>query len=94
MKCLLLGGAGFIGSRLASRLLLQGHEVRILDIFDRQIHGDNLAAAPIWERQFDQARISVGDARDSVSIGQGLENIDTVFYLATDQIGVQLALRY
>jgi nucleoside-diphosphate-sugar epimerase len=33
MKVLVTGGAGFIGSHLASRLLSDGHEVRILDNF-------------------------------------------------------------
>jgi len=31
MKCLILGGAGFIGSHLAQGLLAEGHEVRIFD---------------------------------------------------------------
>lgn len=31
MKCLLLGGAGFIGSHLAQGLLAEGHQVRIFD---------------------------------------------------------------
>jgi dTDP-L-rhamnose 4-epimerase len=82
MQCLLLGGAGFIGSRLALRLLSKGHTVRILDIFDPQIHGDNLAALSLWEMKSDAVKISVGDARDSVAVGQAFENIDTVFYLA------------
>ena len=33
MKVLVTGGAGFIGSHLAGRLLDDGHEVRILDNF-------------------------------------------------------------
>src|SRR5450759_1017304 len=33
MKVLVTGGAGFIGSHLAGRLLEDGHEVRILDNF-------------------------------------------------------------
>ena len=31
MKCLILGGAGFIGSHLAQGLLAEGHQVRIFD---------------------------------------------------------------
>jgi len=35
MKCVVLGGAGFIGSHLAERLLAAGHAVRIFDKYDR-----------------------------------------------------------
>ena len=31
MKILITGGAGFIGSHLAEKLLLEGHYVRIID---------------------------------------------------------------
>lgn len=40
MKTIITGGAGFIGSRLASVLLERGHEVVILDNLSRQIHGE------------------------------------------------------
>jgi dTDP-L-rhamnose 4-epimerase len=37
---LITGGAGFIGSHLADRLLQDGHRVRVLDNLDPQVHGD------------------------------------------------------
>lgn len=41
MKILITGGAGFIGSNLALRLLMDNHEVTVLDNLSVQIHGDN-----------------------------------------------------
>ncbi|MDQ7821547.1 MAG: NAD-dependent epimerase/dehydratase family protein [Candidatus Eremiobacteraeota bacterium] len=48
MKCLVTGCAGFIGSSLAEKLLLQGHEVlgidRLSDYYDRALKRKNLEA--------------------------------------------------
>src|SRR4051794_30519688 len=40
MHVLITGGAGFIGSHLADRLLAEGHAVRALDSLDPQVHPD------------------------------------------------------
>ena len=44
MRVLITGGAGFIGSHLADRLLAEGHTVRVLDDLDPQVHAG--AAGP------------------------------------------------
>jgi len=40
---LITGGAGFIGSALARRLLNAGHDVAVLDILHPQVHGEHAA---------------------------------------------------
>ena len=39
-KVLITGGAGFIGSNVARKLLKEGFEITILDNFLPQIHGN------------------------------------------------------
>jgi len=40
-RVLITGGAGFIGSNLALKLLQKGYEVSVLDNLSPQIHGEN-----------------------------------------------------
>ena len=40
-RVLITGGAGFIGSNLALKLIHKGHSVIVLDNLSPQIHGDN-----------------------------------------------------
>ena len=39
-RILITGGAGFIGSHVATELLRRGREVRVLDCLVGQVHGD------------------------------------------------------
>jgi len=81
MKVLLTGGAGFIGSHLAERLLAEGHAVVALDNFDpfygRSIKERNLAAS----RDHDGFRLVEGDIRDVEALA-ALPDVDTVVHLA------------
>jgi len=78
MKVLVTGGAGFIGSHLADRLLADGHEVRALDNLDPQVH-------PGSERPeyLDAAvELQIGDVRDHDAVRRALDGIEGVVHFA------------
>jgi dTDP-L-rhamnose 4-epimerase len=78
MRVLITGGAGFIGSHLADRLLAEGHEVRALDNLDQQVH-------PGGERPDyldGEVELQVGDVRDHETVRGALEGIDAVVHFA------------
>jgi UDP-glucuronate 4-epimerase len=84
MRCLITGGAGFIGSHLSHRLLTQGNQVVILDAlseeYDPAVKLENLAqvrAAGAFE--FIRA-----DIRDTAAVSHALRehHVDAIFHLA------------
>jgi dTDP-L-rhamnose 4-epimerase len=78
MRVLITGGAGFIGSHLADRLLAEGHEVRALDNLDPQVHLDGERPGYL-----DPAvELHVGDVRDRQAVGRALNGIDAVYHFA------------
>src|SRR5262249_45371720 len=78
MKVLITGGAGFIGSHLADRLLAGGAEGRALDKPDPQGHQG--ASRP--EDLDENVELVVGDIRDRDAVGAALDGIDTVVHFA------------
>ena len=80
-KVLITGGAGFIGSRVAKKLLAMGHEVAILDNFSRQIHGSN-RALPVELRE--EIKLFRGDVRDSDICAKALEGQQVLVHLAAE----------
>jgi dTDP-L-rhamnose 4-epimerase len=77
-RVLITGGAGFIGSHLADRLLAEGHSVRALDNLDPQVHGD--AARPDYLDP--DVELVVGDVRDRGAVAGALDGVDTVVHFA------------
>jgi UDP-glucose 4-epimerase len=72
MKCLVTGGAGFIGSHLVDALIRLGHEVTVLDNF---LSG--------FEKNINkQSTFYKCDIRNKDSISNYFKNIDVVFHLA------------
>lgn len=72
---LVTGGAGFIGSHIAERLVKDGHRVRVLDNLSTGKRG-NLAAMA------DQCEFIHGDAADAKTVAAAVKDIHGIFHLA------------
>ena len=79
MKVLITGGAGFIGSHTADRLLKEGYEVRVLDSLQKPIHND------VPEYLDDRIEFIAGSATDIRAITEALQGVDYVYHLAAFQ---------
>ncbi len=90
-KVTVTGGAGFIGSNLAQRLISEGHEVTIFDNLSRSGGVSNLR----WLReQFGAAgfRFAQGDLRDFESLKRAIDGAERVYHLA-GQVAVTTSVR-
>ena len=86
---LITGGAGFIGSNLAHRLLGQGRPVRVLDNLSRPGVEQNLQ----WLREAhgDRLEAVIGDVRDAAQVRQAVSGVGQVFHFAA-QVAVTTSL--
>jgi dTDP-L-rhamnose 4-epimerase len=82
MNVLVTGGAGFIGSHLVDRLLSEGHNVRVLDNLEPQVHDHRTPTYLNREAEFIQA-----DICDEVSLDRALTGVEAVFHEAA-MVGV------
>lgn len=80
MKVLVTGGAGFIGSHLVDALVEKGHEVRILDNLDPQVHGEEQKIPEYLNKGIEFLR---GDIRDRKALKKALESIEVIFHHAS-----------
>jgi dTDP-L-rhamnose 4-epimerase len=80
---LITGGAGFIGSHLARRLLHDGHRVRALDRLDPQVHPERERPSYLE----DEVELIQGDVRDPAAVEEALQGVDAVVHLAA-RVGV------
>ena len=83
-KVLITGGAGFIGSHLADKLLRHGYEVRALDSLIPQVHGPGRERPSYLNREIE---LVVGDVRNPEVVRTALKGVDGVFHFAA-MVGV------
>ena len=86
MKAFVTGGAGFIGSNLADRLLAEGHDVLVYDNFST------------GQRAFvsQEMRVVEGDTLDRDALTKAMRGSDIVFHIAANadvRYGLQNPLR-
>ena len=83
-RCLVTGGAGFIGSHLTERLLEQGHEVVVLDNLTT---GDKANLAKVADHP--RFRFHAGSITDPVVLSDVVPGIEVIYHLAA-AVGVKL----
>jgi len=83
-RCLVTGGAGFIGSHLTERLLELGHEVVVLDNLSTG-RAVNLAHLEGNSR----LTIRVGSITDPILLAEVINGVDVIYHMAA-AVGVKL----
>lgn len=87
---LVTGGAGFIGTNLADRLLREGERVRVVDDLSRPGVEENLRG--LEARHGDgRLEVTIGDLRDPAVAARAVADAATVFHLAA-QVAVTTSL--
>lgn len=77
MKVLVTGGAGFIGSFIVDKLVEEGHDVRIFDNLDPQVHQGKV---PNFLNK--NAEFIKGDVTNRDELKKAIEDIEVVFHQA------------
>jgi UDP-glucose 4-epimerase len=83
-RCLVTGGAGFIGSHLTEYLLARGHSVSVLDDLStgREENLSRVAGHPHLE-------VRKGSITDPVILAEAVRGVEVIFHLAA-AVGVRL----
>lgn len=82
---LITGGAGFIGSNLALKLLTRGYNVTVLDNLSPQIHGENPnITSPLYISIKDKVHFIKGTVTSNEDWLKALKDQDCVVHLAAE----------
>lgn len=82
---LITGGAGFIGTRLATRFASEGHTVTVLDSLIAQVHGtDPETTSPLLRSLDGIANVIVGSVTSTEDLRAALAGATIVIHLAAE----------
>lgn len=81
---LISGGAGFIGSNMALKLISQGYEVTVLDNLSTQVHGQNPENSYLFNLIKGKVNFIYGDVRNRGDWEKSLKNQDAIIHLAAE----------
>ena len=77
MKVLVTGGAGFIGSHVVDKLMLDGHDVVVLD----NLYSGNMRNIEHHLNEY-RFRFVEGDIRQALTVEKAIEDVDAVIHEA------------
>jgi len=81
-KILVTGGAGFIGSHLVDALLENGHQTRVFDSLEPQVHG-GLREQGKWPDYLSpECEKILGDVRNRDALQKAVRDVDVIFHEA------------
>jgi dTDP-L-rhamnose 4-epimerase len=84
-RVLITGGAGFIGSNVALKLIAKGYEVTVLDSLSEQIHGANPEeTSPLYNNIKDKVNFIKGDVNSREDWMKALDGVVYVIHLAAE----------
>ena len=82
---LITGGAGFIGSNLALKLIEKGYQVTVLDNLSPQIHGDNpTETSPLYLSIKDKVKFIHGTVTSKSDWEEALKGQDAIVHYAAE----------
>lgn len=82
---LVTGGAGFIGSNVALKLLKKGYNITVLDNLSKQIHGENPErTSPLYLSIRDKVHFIKGSVTSREDWLKALDGQDAVIHLAAE----------
>ncbi len=85
MNILITGGAGFIGSNLALKLIEYGHVITVLDNLSKQIHGDNPEnTSPLYQSITGKVNFIQGSVTSSTDLAKAIQNQEVIVHFAAE----------